>query len=274
LLRNEPAALAGEPEGIHQMRIAIRRLRSALSALKRALPMKHYHRASEELTWLAHVLGSARNWDTFTACLLPPVASALPARPEFEYVVDAAERRRRRAHEEAKQTIVSKRYTEAMLQLLRWFAVRAWRDQQLSKQAAFLLDRIVNIAPDLLEQHHRKARKRSKGFEALTATQRHKLRIALKKLQYTIEFLASLFDEDQIRPFVKRVKRLQNDLGYANDIRVAYDLMDQVGETNNHARAINRAGGIVLGWHQRILVDRDTKVRKHVRRFRRLDPFW
>jgi len=42
LLSNEQAALAGEPEGIHQMRVAIRRLRSALLALKRALPIKHY----------------------------------------------------------------------------------------------------------------------------------------------------------------------------------------------------------------------------------------
>ena len=56
---------------------------------------------------------------------------------------------------------------------------------------------------------------------------------------------------------------------------VAHDLVDQISEaTNQDARAISRAGGIVLGWYERVLADRNPKVRKHVRRFRRLDPFW
>ena len=51
--------------------------------------------------------------------------------------------------------------------------------------------------------------------------------------------------------------------------------VDQIGEaTNQDVRAINRAVGIVLGWHERVLTDRNPKIRKHVRRFRRLDPFW
>jgi hypothetical protein len=60
-----------------------------------------------------------------------------------------------------------------------------------------------------------------------------------------------------------------------NDVRVAYGLVDQISEaTNQDTRAIDRAGGIVLGWHERVLVDLNPKIRKHVRRFRRLDPFW
>jgi len=101
------------------------------------------------------------------------------------------------------------------------------------------------------------------------------LRIALKKLRYTIEFLGSLFDKDEVRAFVKRLKSLQDYLGHANDVRVAYDLMDQIRETKNHnAGTIDRAGGIVFGWHERDLVDREPKLRKHVRRFKQLDPFW
>jgi CHAD domain-containing protein len=109
----------------------------------------------------------------------------------------------------------------------------------------------------------------------LTATQRHKLRIALKHLHYIVEFLGSLFDEVSVQTFVKCLKSLQDDLGYTNDVRVAHDLVDQIGEaTNQDVRALNRAGGIVLGWHERVLAARSPKIRKHVRRFRRLDPFW
>jgi triphosphatase len=273
-LGNEQAALAGEPEGIHQMRVAIRRLRSALLALKRPMQKKHYRWASEELRWLAHTLGPVRNWDIFAACLVRPVTQALPAGLEFGRLIDATERQRRAALDRAKRMILSKRYTESMLRLLRWFVARGWRDQQISEHAVVLLAPIADAAPDLIERHHRKARKRSKRFEELTATQRHRLRIALKHLHYIVEFLGSLFDKNRVRTFVKCLESLQDELGYANDVRVAYGLVDQISEaTNQDTRAIDRAGGIVLGWHERVLVDLNPKIRKHVRRFRRLDPF-
>jgi triphosphatase len=216
-----------------------------------------------------------RNWDIFVACLVRPVADALPAGPGFEGLLGTAERQRRAALDQAKQAILSKRYTESILRLLRWFAARGWRDQQISEHAVILLGRIVDIAPDLIERHHRKACKRSKKFEELAATQRHRLRVALKNLHYIVEFLGSLFDKDRVRTFVKCLTSLRDDLGYANDVRVACDLVDQIDEATNHdARAINRAEGMVMGWHERVLADRNPKLRKHVRRFRRLDPFW
>jgi len=275
LLSNEQPALAGEPEGIHQMRVAVRRLRSALLALKRPLQEEHYRWASEELRWIAHALAPVRNLDIFATSLLPPVTRALPARPDFERLVDATERRRRAALDDAKKAILSERYTESMLRLLRWFVARGWRDQQISEHAVVLLAPIVDVAPDLIQRHHRKACKRSNRFEELTATQRHKLRIALKHLHYIVEFLGSLFDRVSVRTFVKCLKSLQDDLGYANDVRVAHDLVDQIGDaTNQDVSAINRAGGIVLGWHERVLADRNLKIRRRVRRFRRLDHFW
>jgi triphosphatase len=274
LLRNEPAALVGEPEGVHQMRVAIRRLRSVLSALKPMLPAEHHRWASEELWWLTHALAPTRNWDIFTVELLRPVSDALPSRHEMKHLVSAAERSRRAAFDDAKQAILSQRHTEAMLQLLRWFAARAWRDQPISENTALLLAPVVDVAPDLIERCHRKARRRCKRFEELTPAARHKLRIALKKLRYTIEFLGSLFDKHEVRAFVIRLKSLQDYLGHANDVCVAYDLVDQIRETKNHNAGIDRAGGIVLGWHERDLVDREPKLRKHVRRFKQLDPFW
>src|SRR3977135_811140 len=119
LLSNEQAALAGEPEGIHQMRVSVRRLRSALLALKRPLQKKHYQWASEELSGLAHILAPVRNLDIFAACLVRPVPRALPAGLDCERVIDAAEGRLRAALDHAKQAIMSERYTESMLRLCR-----------------------------------------------------------------------------------------------------------------------------------------------------------
>jgi triphosphatase len=103
---NEQAALAGEPEGIHQMRVAVGRLRSALLALKAPLQKKHYDWASGELRWLAHALAPVRNLDIFAACLARPVTHALPAGLDFERLIEVTERRRRAALDHAKQAIM------------------------------------------------------------------------------------------------------------------------------------------------------------------------
>jgi triphosphatase len=227
------------------------------------------------LRWLAQTLAPVRNLDVFAASLVRPVTQTLSTGLDFERIIDATERRRRAALAQAKQAIESERYTESMLRLLRWFAARGWRDQQISEHALLLLARIVDVAPDLIERHHRKACKRSKKFDELTATQRHRLRIALKRRQLSGTGCVLRFDRNRVRTFVKCLESWQHELGYANDVRVAYDLVDQISEaTNQDTRAIDRAGGIVLGWHERVLVDLNPQIGKHVRRFRRLDPFW
>jgi CHAD domain-containing protein len=257
------------------MRVAVRRIRSALSTLKNMLPAEHQSSISEELKWLVHSLAAARNWDVFVVELLRTVNDALTSRRELEHLARAAERCRRTALDDAKQAILSKRYTGMMLRLLRWFTARDWRNQPISEDASLLLAPIVNVAPALIKRRHRKARRRCKRFERLNPAERHKLRIELKKLRYTIELLGRLFDKHDVQAFVNRLKLLQDQLGHANDVRVAYDLLGQMQETSGHcASAVDRAGGIVLGWHERDLADREPILRKLVRRFKRLEPFW
>jgi inorganic triphosphatase YgiF len=275
LLCNEPAVLAGTDEGIHQMRVAGRRLRAALSALKPMIPMEQYAWVLEELKWLTGMLGPARNWDVFAANLLQPVVQALPVESELQRLAQVAEQRRRVAYELVEEAIRSQRYTATMLQLGQWLEARRWRDQPASEQAALLFAPIGEVAPGLIERSWRRTRKRSRHFNQLTQEQRHRLRIALKRLRYTIEFLADLFDHRAVKALQKQLKPLQEDLGHLNDVRTAHTLTEEVSRhVNEGGNEISRAGGIVLGWHDRGLIDREPKLRKHVKRLRRAKPFW
>jgi triphosphatase len=220
-------------------------------------------------------LAPARNWDVFAANLLEPVERALPVERELVYLAEAAEQRRRVAYDGAKQAILSQQHTRAMLKLAWWFEDRDWRDQPVSEQAALLFACISDLAPRLIERRWRQSRKRSRQFDELTPAQRHKLRIALKKLRYTIEFLQSLFDKGRVKAFVKLLGRLQDDLGYINDVRTAQELIAEiVRHAKDNCESITRAGGVVLGWHEREQRDQESKLRKHVRRLRRAKPFW
>ena len=106
MLRNEPAALAGRPEGVHQMRIAARRLRSLLAAVKQLLPEDLRRAVGDALTGLAAPLGPARNLDVFAAELLSPLRATFADEPGGDALAAAVERARAEAHDRVAEEIL------------------------------------------------------------------------------------------------------------------------------------------------------------------------
>src|ERR1051325_368345 len=129
------------------------------------------------------------------------------------------------AYAEAGAAIRPPRYTQVVLRLLRWFDSSAWRKGGLSRK----LDApIVALAPRLLHRRRRAVRRRAKGFAGQSPERRHRLRIALKKLRYAGELLSGLYDTGVVARFTKPLKRLQDQLGDANDLRVAREIIAEL----------------------------------------------
>jgi triphosphatase len=271
LLRNEEAALVGDPEGIHQMRVAIRRLRATLSAFAPVLPKGPRRYAASELRWFADVLGDARNLDVFATVLLAPARAALPEASEFERLAVATRRTRRTAHTVVTESIRSTRYTAAILALLRWFDGAEWRAGDCPPD---LLRPIGELAPLLLERCRAAARKRAKHFERQSAEQRHRLRITLKKLRYAAELLGGLYDPAETKQFIQRLKRLQDDLGNINDVRVGRDIVEALSGRDARGTGIGHAGKRMLAWHKRRLDDNEPQLRHHLQQLLDAEPFW
>jgi len=275
LLCNERTAIAGDAEAFHQMRVALRRLRSALSTVRSMLPIEQYRWLQEELKWLAGNLGPARDWDVFMADLLAPVQSALPEDTHLQQLASVAKQRRRAAYDLAKEAIESRRYTVSMLKLARWFESRGWREQRASEYSAPLFAPIVEVAPPLIERRWRQARSRSTRFAKLSQDERHRARIAVKKLRYMTEFLGGLFEADEVDALMERLKRLQEELGYLNDVRTAQRLIKQIARpVDDHSSEVGQSAGMVIGWHIRGLTYSEADLRRNVRRFRKAKPFW
>ncbi len=273
LLRNEPAALAGQPEGVHQMRVALRRLRSLLSAVKTLLPRDERRAVAEQLAGLAAPLGPARNFDVFAAELMQPLHRKHQGERGWGELSAAVERMRDAAHDRVKEEILSARHTETVLRLLRWFDGYGWRASEAAEEPA-LAAPIGSVAAGTLDRRRRKVRQRSRHFAALTPKERHRLRIAVKKLRYTLELLRSLYPQRDVRRFVKQVKPVQDELGHANDIRVAYGLVIELGKTAEPAEPIAASGGQLLELHERALLRGEPKLGKRLRRLNRAAPFW
>jgi inorganic triphosphatase YgiF len=269
LLSNEPAARAGDPEGIHQMRVAVRRLRAILSAFGPMLPDEQKQWVSQELRWFGDVLGEARNLDVFTAELVAPARDALPFASELERLAQAAQRQRKAARVAVANAISSTRYTEALLALLRWFDGGDWH----LAAAETLHAPIETLAPALLDRFLAKAEKRAKNFARQSPKKRHRLRIALKKLRYTAELFAPLYDLTEAKQFIQRLKRLQDDLGDANDVRVGRDIVAGLAP-GKRATGIAHAGKRMLAWHKRRIAKNEPQLSHHLDELLAAAPFW
>ncbi len=271
LVRNEDAALAGNAEGIHQMRVAVRRLRAILSAFAPLIAKAPRHWASAELKWFADALGELRNLDVFAVTLLQPARAVLPAASEFERLALAVAAARRSAQEAAVAAILSPRYTDAVLALMRWFDGCGWR----AEGGAGNIDRLIGeVAPLLLDRCRDKVNRRARHFDRQSPIERHRLRIALKKLRYAAEAFGGVYDPLATHPFIQRLKRLQDDLGDANDVRVGRDIVAALTEPGRHATGVALAGRRVLAWNKRRLAGIETQIRQELAELIDTPPFW
>ena len=275
LLRNEPAVLSSaEPEGVHQMRVAVRRLRSAISSLKKILPQEDVNWIAEELRWIGGTLGPARNLDVFAAELVPAARTRLPDEPGWDDLAATLGRLRAAAYDQIREAILSQRYTASMLRLLRWFQASGWRRYSASDEPDPMTSPIGEIVPDVLDRRRRKVRQHGRRFGSLAPRERHKLRIAVKKLRYTVELFGSLFDKDGLEKFVSSLKRLQSDLGYANDVRVAHEFVTELFAQIEPRSPAAHAWVALLETHDQMLASGERKLRRHRRRLNDAAPFW
>ena len=140
------------------------------------------------------------------------------------------------------------------------------------------LDRpIVEFATHLLGKRQRKALERGRQFEQLSAEERHRLRIALKKLRYATEFFEALYPKKHTKPYLAALKDLQDGLGHLNDVAVAQRLIASlVGEADRSANGdgLQRAAGLVLGWHARGVADLEPAILRAWQEFAGREPFW
>ncbi|WP_448189383.1 CYTH and CHAD domain-containing protein [Azospirillum sp. sgz301742] len=284
LSANEAASLKGEdPEGIHQMRVALRRLRSALGLFRPFVPEEQYAWLVGEVKWLGGHLGPARDWDVFIGELLSPVhegfertnGQGAPLLGDLRTLETAARARRERGYDSAREAILSPRYTEFLLRLGVWQEEKGWRDQPVSEQSARLFQPVVQLADQLLAKRHKRARKAGQGFAELSVEDRHQLRIALKKLRYAAEFFRSLYDDKPARRYIQQLATFQDALGHLNDVATATRLLHDLHDDGSRAGSgERRAAGLVIGWHARGVADLEGHLNAQWEGFAGAKPFW
>src|SRR3989338_3521468 len=122
-----------DPELVHQMRVAVRRLRSALGLFAAAAPGIKDATVTAELRWLVGELGPARDWDVFLGEMLPQVISALPREEGLVWLQQQAEKICCEKREQACAAAAGQRYNEIMLRLRAWLWRAPWRTTEVAE---------------------------------------------------------------------------------------------------------------------------------------------
>lgn len=276
LLANRSAASCGKDiEGVHQARVSIRRILSALILFKDYLAGPESVSIKKEVRWLIDTLGEARDLDVFIDEVLAVVAQDRPKDIDLTVVHRAAKKARNAAYRSVRTALSSKRYTTAMLNISTWIEQRAWREHNAQEA---LNAPITDISGPLLSKRHNRVLKLGKKFSKLPAEERHEVRIALKKVRYASEFFSSLYPERRTQPYIAAMRQLQNALGSANDVATAETLTAMLVKTvrrgTKEAEAIRLGVGKVLGWHTRDSKEANTDVVALWKRFSKSRPFW
>jgi inorganic triphosphatase YgiF len=224
IIDNETALVRGDPEGVHQMRVGLRRLRAGMSLFGILLRDPQTTAIKAQLKWLAGELSEARELEVLVTRVVEPIkklSRRWRGMPSLSHEIaercDAALKR-------AWDAVHSSRFRVLTLDVAAWLEVGQWTNPQddLVRDQGHLP--ILDFAAEQLARRLRKIRKKGKALDRLDARSRHKLRIQAKKLRYAAEFFASLFGSKRAlkrcKHFLSALERLQDSLGDLNDIAV------------------------------------------------------
>ncbi len=224
-LANESAFWQGKPpEAVHQMRVAIRRLRAAMTAFRPVCDDPLRDRLKSELRWVAGEMGQARELDVYIEGILRDGEAGYGTDPAYRNMVDDYGTRRERAYDQLVLALTSVRFHNLMLTLTQWIECGAWQAQNPPPT-----DALIAYAACQIKRRWKRVRKIIADHAKLDDTARHAWRIEVKKLRYAVDFFLPLFTAPEImnrkeapsHRALKHLTGLQDGLGALNDIAEA-----------------------------------------------------
>jgi triphosphatase len=275
ILANAPRAKRPDEQGaeaVHQMRVAGRRARSALSIFRPAVPAGALDAVNALLKDLGARLGPTRDWDVFADETAPAILAAVPGDKRLQRLAAAAGKRRGACRKVLAAYLAGPEFGQLGIALAWFVAARFWHppDPDPADGVEQSLP-LTDFAGEVLQDRWKKLISAGKGIDELDVPSLHGVRLRAKRARYAAEMFAPLHQGKSVHRFIRRLSVLQQRLGVLNDGAVATHLLAELGGPGGrHAYAT----GVVVGF----LAARSAEIRPPVIRafekFRRQPTFW
>ncbi|MDD5181076.1 MAG: CHAD domain-containing protein [Gallionellaceae bacterium] len=266
LQANVPGAVHKlDNEYLHQVRVALRRLRVVLGMVSIFRDDDAGLAAlREEVAALCVELGRSREWDVFVTQTLAPVRTYLPEYRGLGDVLRASKQLREQHHARVQQALQSQDFQRLLLRFGVWMNGSYWH-----KQPADNVLSLPEFSAQILRKYGKQVIKRGRKIVAADASQLHALRIACKKLRYSLGLFSSLYARVEVRRDLSMLTALQDILGALNDIAVAHRLLDELDTGVQHKMI-----AIIRGWIEHDFSSQTARLRKAWRKFHTHSTLW
>ncbi len=244
-----------DSEYVHQARVALRRVRSAVRLFdreRRDVPQS----LAAELQWFARALGEARDWDVIAGETLPSLTEGIGA-DAVQALVAKAAARRQRARADIRHTARSARYAALVLKGQRWCLTSAPAGADL----------LADAAAPALQSASKKLLKAARFFAALTARRRHEVRILAKRLRYALDLFAVALPKQTTTRYIDALSELQDVLGLLNDASVAKTVFPQLSRSARLKKAAQ-------AWFAGLEPDRVYDVERRLLKLSSMETPW
>lgn len=225
-----------EPEFVHQARVALRRLRSAVCLFAPVLPAAFVARWRADLRELANSLGGARDADVVFHTLLEPICAAGPVGEDLKRLIALLAARREAARAPLSEGALAARQGRAQLEL-------AAALQALHGKAEIPL---AELARERLRRTRRLSGRAADKAAQGSVDELHRLRILFKRLRYGLDFFAPLWDRESVAGYAQALATLQEELGALNDAAVGNRMLAELAGDDPGLAA---ARAFASGWH-------------------------
>jgi CHAD domain-containing protein len=265
MLAHEAGTRLGEdPEELHDMRVATRRMRAALVMFADALPGRAQH-LRVELGWIADALGAVRDLDVQLE-RVQQWTSEVPAedRGALGDLARLLSHQRSDARRRLLAAVESTRYEDLVSALVDMLRQGPERGPVPATAPA------LAVVPELLRVRQRAVTKAAtRARRSGDADHYHALRIRAKRLRYALEFVSELYGSHTAK-YVRQLVRMQDTLGLLQDARVAADrlhsLVIERGDVLSHL-TVFVMGGVAERYRQ----ESARLVRRVPKRMKKLD---
>ena len=265
-----------DAEYLHQMRVALRRLRVILRLTGKVRPDETLAELYKDVSAVCIALGRIREWDVFISQTVQPMCKRMPGHAGLRALLAASERQR----ESSYAALRSAAQMRELQRLLLCFAI--WMNGPYWKQAGWQQAGLERSAQDFATRRLQKLAKRfarsGRDLDNADAAQLHALRILAKKLRYSAEFFAALYDKGKVGSFLDALSKVQDVLGQINDIAVAHRLLDgleaDAAIATQYEAVVLDAIALTRGWIAHDLSGQLAALRKSIQAFNKQPEFW
>ena len=244
-----------DPEGVHQIRVRIRKYRAVLAFFMPIFTEEEYQTKQDALRNLGQLFSEVRQLDVLLEEIIVMENDSVLPICDFEEIKKHLNSKRETAFDDLMDTLQTDQFALGLLDIMVWKHNEPWIDNSPDLEMS-----IKTYTEREIDKWLKKIKKSMKNLDVKQQQEVHKVRIKSKKLRYVIEQLAAILDK-KTRNSVDQFEKIQDDLGYFHDVFANKELLSQL-ISDSDSEQLYYQSGIIIGGQ---MMAGNRKIRKYLK---------